>query len=78
MAMSVNRPQAQILVSANGSFDHLAVPPFWELEELIDHGLERAGALAVMAARRTKPMLAKDRPCDPAQMPAMIALAPTA
>lgn len=78
MAMSVNRPQAQNVVSANGSFDYLALPPFWELEELIENGLERPGALAVMAARRMKPMIAKDTSCDPAVLPAMIAFGSTA
>lgn len=30
----------------------MALPPFWELEELVATGLDQAAALAVMAARR--------------------------
>lgn len=74
--MSVNRPQAQNLIGANGSRDDLVVPPFWELEELIENGLERAGALAVMAARRMRPVLAQERLCEEVRLPVTSALAP--
>lgn len=38
----------------------MALPPFWELEDLLAEGLEREAALAVMAARRIGPRLVGD------------------
>lgn len=37
--------------------DEPALPPFWELEDLVSSGADREAALAVMAARRARPML---------------------
>lgn len=38
----------------------MALPPFWELEDLVATGLDQQGALAVMAARRSGPRLVGD------------------
>ncbi len=35
----------------------VALPPFWEMEDLIASGLDREAALTVMAARRAGPRL---------------------
>lgn len=35
----------------------MALPPFWELEDLVATGLDQAAALAVMVARRSGPRL---------------------
>ncbi|RYE30105.1 MAG: hypothetical protein EOP23_19960 [Hyphomicrobiales bacterium] len=35
----------------------MALPPFWELEDLVATGLDQQAALAVMAARRSSPRL---------------------
>lgn len=35
----------------------MALPPFWELEDLVATGLDQEAALAVMAARRSGPRL---------------------
>ena len=35
----------------------MALPPFWELEELVATGLDQEAALAVMVARRSAPRL---------------------
>lgn len=38
----------------------MALPPFWELEDLVATGLEQEAALAVMVARRSGPRLVAD------------------
>ena len=43
----------------------MALPPFWELEDLLAAGLDRAAALAVMAARRSGPRLVGAGASDP-------------
>ncbi len=51
--MSVSRVREQIPTnSAALPAPSSALPPFWELEDLIASGLDREAALAVMAARR--------------------------
>ena len=45
-----------------------ALPPFWELEDLVTAGLDCEAALAVMAARRSGPRLVGEiSPIDAAQ-----------
>lgn len=38
----------------------MALPPFWELEDLVASGLDQEAALAVMVARRSGPRLVGD------------------
>jgi hypothetical protein len=55
MSMAVSRPLGEIPTIIDPEF--LALPPFWELEDLIAAGLDCEAALAVMAARRSGPRL---------------------
>lgn len=48
----VSQHRAAIHISFLPGRDKAEMPPFWELEALIDQGLERDVALEVMAARR--------------------------
>lgn len=50
--MSVSRPLGETPTIIDPDFV-MALPPFWELEDLIATGLDREAALAVMAARRS-------------------------
>jgi hypothetical protein len=55
MAMSVSRLREQIPTNGEPSpAQATALPPFWELEDLIASGLDHDAALAVMAARRVE------------------------
>jgi hypothetical protein len=56
MSMSVSRPRGETPTIIDPEF-LTALPPFWELEDLIAAGLDREAALAVMAARRSIPRL---------------------
>ncbi|WP_156407194.1 hypothetical protein [Bosea sp. Root670] len=56
MSMSVSRPRGETPTIIDPDFP-AALPPFWELEDLLATGLDRAAALAVMAARRSGPRL---------------------
>lgn len=44
----------------------VAIPPFWELEDLIEQGFDRQTALALMAARRSGPCLVSAHRLAPA------------
>jgi len=55
-SMSVSRPLGEIPIIHDPAPDP-ALPPFWELEDLIATGLDCDAALAVMAARRAGPRL---------------------
>ncbi len=50
--MAVSRPLGEIPTIIDQEF-LTALPPFWELEDLIATGLDREAALMVMAARRS-------------------------
>jgi hypothetical protein len=54
--MSVSRPRGETPTIIDPA-SLMALPPFWELEELLAAGLDREAALGVMAARRTGPRL---------------------
>jgi len=56
MSMAVSRPLGEIPTIIDPEF-LTALPPFWELEDLIAAGLDCEAALAVMAARRSGPRL---------------------
>lgn len=51
--MAVSRPLGEIPTIIDPDF-LAALPPFWELEDLIATGLDCEAALAVMAARRSE------------------------
>jgi hypothetical protein len=56
--MSVSRLLGETPTFASpGAEPDAALPPFWELEDLIASGLDREAALMVMAARRAGPRL---------------------
>ena len=59
--MSVSRHPQAIHCMMRDAPD-IAMPPFWELEDLIAQGLDRATALALMAARRSGPCLVPSGP----------------
>jgi hypothetical protein len=52
----VSQDRAAIHISFLPGRCNAEMPPFWELEALIDQGLERDVALDVMAARRLQPI----------------------
>lgn len=54
--MSVSRLRGEIPIIHEPA-PEAALPPFWELEDLVATGLDRDAALAVMAARRVGPRL---------------------
>ncbi len=62
--MSVSRPRGETPTIIDPDFP-TALPPFWELEDLLAAGLDRAAALAVMAARRSGPRLVDDGAARP-------------
>lgn len=57
--MSVSRPLGETPTIIDPDLV-MALPPFWELEDLVATGLDQAAALAVMAARRSGPKLVGD------------------
>ncbi len=57
--MSVSRPLGETPTIIDPDLV-MALPPFWELEDLVATGLDQAAALAVMAARRNGPRLVGD------------------
>jgi len=57
--MSVSRPLGETPTIIDPDLV-MALPPFWELEDLVATGLDQAAALAVMAARRSSPRLVGD------------------
>lgn len=57
--MSVSRPLGDTPTIIDPDLV-MALPPFWELEDLVATGLDQAAALAVMAARRNGPRLVGD------------------
>jgi hypothetical protein len=59
MSMSVSRPLGETPTIIDPDLV-MALPPFWELEDLVATGLDQAAALAVMAARRNGPRLVGD------------------
>jgi hypothetical protein len=76
MAMSVSRPHLQTPIVPKGPGPLGSVPPFWELEDLLIDGLELAGALSVMAARRTAPVLVQSASGEPRATRLMFAFGP--
>ncbi len=54
--MSVSRPLGETPTIIDPDLV-MALPPFWELEDLVATGLDQQAALAVMAARRSSPRL---------------------
>lgn len=54
--MSVSRLRGEI-PTIHDQASEAALPPFWELEDLLATGLDCDAALAVMAARRAAPRL---------------------
>jgi hypothetical protein len=59
MSMSVSRPLGETPTIIDPDLV-MALPPFWELEDLVATGLDQAASLAVMAARRSSPRLVGD------------------
>lgn len=57
--MSVSRPRGEIPTIIDPE-TLTALPPFWELEDLVATGLDQEAALAVMVARRNGPRLVGD------------------
>jgi len=55
--MSVSRLRGEIPTIIDPGLEAAALPPFWELEDLMASGLDREAALTVMAARRAGPKL---------------------
>jgi hypothetical protein len=64
--MSVSRLQDGVHVIVQGpSGQEVPLPPFWELEDLIEQGFDRETALTFLAARRTGPCLGSLHPFSP-------------
>lgn len=57
--MSVSRPRGETPTIIDPE-TLTALPPFWELEDLVATGLDQEAALAVMVARRSGPRLVGD------------------
>lgn len=57
--MSVSRPRGETPTIIDPE-TLTALPPFWELEDLVATGLDQEAALAVMVARRNGPRLVGD------------------
>ena len=57
--MSVSRPRGETPIIIDPE-TLTALPPFWELEDLVATGLYQAAALGVMGARRSGPRLVGD------------------
>lgn len=56
MSMSVSRRLGETPTIVDPDLV-MALPPFWELEDLVATGLDQEAALAVMVARRSAPRL---------------------
>lgn len=61
--MSVSRLRGEI-PTIHDPAPEAALPPFWELEDLLATGLDCDAALAVMAARRAGPRLVESDGSD--------------
>lgn len=68
----VSQDRAAIHISFFPGRGVAEMPPFWELEALVDQGFERELALDVMAARRVQalpvPAVVSERPAGEAQL----------
>ena len=73
----VSQDRAAIHISFLPGRGEAEMPPFWELEALIDQGFDRDLALEVMAARRLEAIPAPAAVSDPPAAEVPLVLVPT-